>query len=85
MIAPGEIYEDCAFHPVLCTGVDGDEVEGISLIDGSHPRSCSLQHCGVVRLSIEDAVRIRADLPGYVEERMAQIDRLVKRQQGRPG
>ena len=35
----GQIYEDCAFHPVLCTEllVDDDEMIGISLIDGSWP------------------------------------------------
>lgn len=46
-IAVGDIYEDCALHPVLCTQVGmervGDpELTGISLIDGSYPRSCSL-------------------------------------------
>lgn len=51
-IKPGDIYEDCGYHPVLCTWRDGDEVAGISLIDGSRPRSCSLSHCGVVRLEI---------------------------------
>lgn len=51
-IKPGDIYEDCAYHPVLCTWRDGDEVAGISLIDGSRPRMCSLSHCGVVKLDI---------------------------------
>jgi len=51
-INPGDIYEDCAYHPVLCTWRDGDEVAGISLIDGSRPRSCSLTHCGVVKLDL---------------------------------
>ena len=36
-IKPGDIYEDCTYHPVLCTWRDGDEVAGISLIDGSRP------------------------------------------------
>jgi hypothetical protein len=35
-IAVGTIYEDCAYHPVLCTyrSDEEDEMEGISLIDG---------------------------------------------------
>ena len=63
-IRVGSIYEDCAFHPVLCTILDEVErdVEGISLIDGSAPRSCSLDHCGPVPLTIEEAIRIRAHL-----------------------
>lgn len=67
-IRVGSIYEDCAFHPVLCTGVDevGRDVEGISLIDGSAPRSCSVDHCGPVPLSIERAIQIRAHLDEYV-------------------
>lgn len=57
----GDIYEDCAYHPVLCTSVDYDEdlIEGISLIDGSEPRGCSLTHCGVVRLSVAEVIRRR--------------------------
>lgn len=27
-IRPGDIYEDCSFHPVLCTFNDGDPAEG---------------------------------------------------------
>jgi len=46
---PGDIYESCSYHPVLCLGVDykQDEIWGISLVDGTHPMSCSLVHCGI--------------------------------------
>lgn len=58
-IQPGDIYEDCAYHPCLCFGIgeeDGDiTVWGISLIDGSQPRSCSLNHCGVNKMTLEEA------------------------------
>jgi hypothetical protein len=76
-IRPGDIYEDCAYHPVLCVAVDDDEVRGISLLDASMPRSCSLDHCGVVKLSIEDVLAARADWPAYRErrEREVQTDR----------
>jgi len=56
-IAPGDIYEDCNYHPVLCVARDGDEIRGISLIDGSQPRACSLGHCGVVKLEIADVIK----------------------------
>lgn len=57
----GDIYEDCCHHPVLCTSVNYDEdtIEGISLLDGSQPRSCSLQHCGVRRLSVAEVLSLR--------------------------
>ena len=57
-IEVGDIYEDCSYHPCLCTSVNfrKDDIQGISLIDGSSPRSCSLKHCGVRKLTIEEAV-----------------------------
>lgn len=58
-ILPGDIYEDCDYHPVLCTEVDGDDIAGISLIDGTMPRSCSLSHCAVQRMSLEEAIELR--------------------------
>jgi len=54
-IAIGDIYEDCAYHPVRCTESDGDSLTGISLIDGSSPRCCSIKHCGVRKLSQAEA------------------------------
>jgi hypothetical protein len=74
LIRPGDIYEDCAFHPVLCTGNEGEAVEGISLIDASSPRSCDLRHCGVVKLSVSDVLAARADWPGYLARRMAEVE-----------
>ena len=57
----GDIYEDSAHHPCLCVeiNVPNDEIWGISLVDGSYPRSCSLEHSGVRELTIEEAWRIR--------------------------
>lgn len=56
-IKVGDIYRDCAYHPVLCTIIDEEEdiIEGKSLADGSEPRSCSFEHCGVVKLTQEEA------------------------------
>jgi hypothetical protein len=60
-LKPGDIYESCSYHPVLCLGVDykRDEIWGVSLVDGSYPRSCSLVHCGVRKLSLRQAWKIR--------------------------
>lgn len=49
----GDIYWDCAYHAVLCTELDEDDVAGVSLFDGSEPRSCSIYHCGVTWLNEE--------------------------------
>lgn len=64
-LAIGDIYEDSAYHPVLCTAVDyeNDDISGISLIDGSYPRSCSLRHSGVRKLTVEEAWEIRREGP----------------------
>lgn len=63
VIVPGQIYEDCSSHPCLCIGTDDGAVWGISLIDGSQPRSCDLRACGVRILSVEEAWRIKQDGP----------------------
>ncbi|MGW1530903.1 hypothetical protein [Streptomyces aureus] len=71
-IQVGDIYEDCSFHPVLCTAVDevaGVVLSGISLIDGTYPRSCDALHCGPVRIRIEDVMAIKQDLHGYARQR----------------
>ena len=74
LIDKGMIYEDCAFHPVLCVEVHSDDsVSGISLIDGSYPRNCSLTSCGIVSLSVEEAVEIRKDFPSHVARRQRQL------------
>src|SRR3954471_8810608 len=70
-LKPGDIYEDCAFHPVLCLGVSykTDDLWGISLIDGSYPRSCSLVHCGVRKLTPKEAWLIKTSGPPDREDR----------------
>lgn len=70
-LKPGDFYEDCAYHPCLCTGTDMGMVEGISLVDGSHPRQCGVPQCGVRKLSLEEAVSWRflgpPDVPAEIE------------------
>jgi hypothetical protein len=61
-LAAGDYYEDCAFHPCICIrvhGDDGDEVNGISLVDGSWPRACSIGLCGVRKLTLAEALQWR--------------------------
>jgi hypothetical protein len=63
-LRPGDFYEDCSFHPCLCVEVDSEgTVSGISLVDGTRPRSCSIGHCGVRKLSLEEAIRWRVSGP----------------------
>jgi len=73
-IRPGDIYEDCSFHPVLCTFNDGDQIQGISLIDATAPRACSIGHCAVIKLTIADVLAARADWPTYLARRKAEFE-----------
>lgn len=68
--APGDIYEDCSSHPCLCIGVseEEDEIWGVSLIDGSYPRSCSLQHCSIEKLTVDQAWMRKKALQGLKTE-----------------
>lgn len=70
-LKPGDVFESCSWHPVLCLGVDykSDEIWGISLMDGTYPRSCSLIHCGVRKLSLREAWRIRIAGPTDLDAR----------------
>jgi len=62
-LRPGDFYEDCAFHPCLCTGTGMGMVEGISLVDGSYPRQCGVPQCGVRKLTLEEAIHWRLNGP----------------------
>jgi hypothetical protein len=76
-IRVGDIYEDCSFHPVLCTEIDDDGwvvLSGISLIDGSFPRSCDGQYCWPIRIPVEEVMTIKRDLEGYARRRKAELD-----------
>lgn len=70
-IKPGEIYESCSYHPVMCLGVNykTDSIWGVSLIDGSYPCSCSLLHCGIRKLSPKEAWQIKSSGPLDAEAR----------------
>ena len=62
-LAPGDLYEDGAFHPCLCVRVFQGGVTGISLVDGSYPRSADIGVSGVRKLTPEEAWRWRLKGP----------------------
>lgn len=69
-IKVGDFYEDCRYHPMLCIeiteseidDVDDDALRGISLVTGQ-VGNCSAAHCGVVKLTAEEAIKIRLEGP----------------------
>jgi len=67
-IKPGDFYQDCGYHPVLCTKADAYEVEGISLIDGSSPRCCSTAYCKPRKISFRTAIRIKTKGPSTAQK-----------------
>ena len=50
-----------------------DEITGVSMIDGSHPTSCSLRFCGVRKLSVKEVWSIKRFGPtdGAARDRVA--------------
>jgi hypothetical protein len=69
-LLPGDLFEDCRYHPCLCieagSADDPDGVCGISLVDGS-PCGCSIRHCGLRKLTVEEVVRWKYHGPADVE------------------
>jgi hypothetical protein len=67
-ISKGDVYLDCGNHPVVCTSSElvspsgswlgpwDYDLTGVSLLDGSAPRSCSAHHCAPRKVSYEFAV-----------------------------
>jgi hypothetical protein len=72
-ISVGSFYEDCAFHPCLCIAVwpEHGSIRGISLVDGSFPRGCDIDRCGIRILTAEEAITWRLygpqDVPPEIE------------------
>ena len=58
-IKKGDFYLDCNYHPCLCISKKGDDIQGISLVDGSMPRGCSINNCGPDKISVNQAIKIR--------------------------
>ncbi|MCE2570942.1 hypothetical protein [Motilimonas eburnea] len=68
IIKVGDYFESCCFHPCLCIEVDeyGSNIEGISLIDG-HIQNCSAVHCGIRKLTIDEAIEWKKRGPQEIE------------------
>lgn len=62
-IKRGDFFLDCFDNPCICTRASyiDDDIEGISLIDGSAPRGCSPRHCVVDCISRTKAFQMKAD------------------------
>jgi hypothetical protein len=58
-LKPGDLFEDCRYHPCLCTEVGSDDdpsgVWGISLVDGT-PSGCCIWNCELRKLTLEEAL-----------------------------
>ena len=69
VVNPGEFYEDCRYHPMLCVeaNYEDDELVGISLITGD-VGSCSPTHCGVIELTVEQAIERRLGWNKFIEQ-----------------
>ena len=75
-IRRGDFYEDCASQPVLCTEVNysDDWIAGISLLTGAID-SCSIEACGVRRLSQDEALDRAVGWEQWASERGLESDR----------
>jgi hypothetical protein len=75
-IQRGDFYEDCASQPVLCTKVNYAEdcIVGISLLTGVID-SCSIENCGVRKLSRDEALDRAVDWEHWAAERGLEPDR----------
>jgi hypothetical protein len=74
-IRPGDFFEDCAYHPCLCTSAGftskrefrKDDVEGISLVDGRIV-NCSIRHCGLRKLTLKEAIAWKLSGPKRIPQ-----------------
>jgi hypothetical protein len=66
-LKPGDLYEDSLRHPCLCVNKKGSEISGISLVDGSYPRTDDLEHSRLRKLSVDEAWHWRISGPRDVE------------------
>lgn len=70
-IAPGDFYEDCRYHPMICLEANWDDDEhtdatltGVSLITGQ-VGCCALYGCDAAKLSPQEAITRTAIWPQW--------------------
>ncbi len=75
-IGRGDFDEDCASQPVLCIEVNypDDRIAGISLLTGVID-SCSIENCGVRKLSRDEALDRAVGWEEWATERGLEPDR----------
>jgi hypothetical protein len=75
-IRPGDLFEDCRFHPCLCIEGGSDDdltgVHGISLVDGT-PCGCSIEGCGLRKLTVDEAVQWKYEGPSDVDHSLIEV------------
>lgn len=75
-LRPGDLFEDCRYHPCLCYDVgdpsDAAAVFGISLVDGSTCQ-CSVIHCGLRKLTPAEVWQWKSQ--GPVDQQLDPADR----------
>lgn len=54
-IERGDFFEDGFYHPCVCFGLEDGFAWGVSLIDGSYPRSTDLHMGGIRKISMQEA------------------------------
>ena len=62
-IKAGEFYEDSLSHPCVCIAIEGTEIQGISLVDGTYPRSENIHYTTIRKLSITESWQWRLQGP----------------------
>jgi hypothetical protein len=66
-LKPGDLYEDTFYHPCLCVAVENLEATGISLVNGTYPRSADIGISDVRKLTPAEAWLWRLHGPSDVE------------------
>jgi uncharacterized Zn-finger protein len=68
-IEVGDYYIDYKCHPNLCLEIDGENIEGVSLINGC-VGNCSLIHCEIEKVSFYEATEIKKNGPSEEIKKM---------------
>lgn len=75
----GDIYTDVFDHPTLCMEVEIEDddicLSGISLFDGTYPRSCSVLHSAPEKISFEEAWKRKLEFEKAKRPKHCKIDK----------
>lgn len=85
----GDIYLDGFYHPTVCLRIDIDYerkdigLEGVSLLDGSWPRGCSVVHSGPDKITCEEAWNMKEEYECRIRPREKTPDEIMRYVNGR--